>query len=49
MIDPEGRFFSNNGNKYLFSKPIFEIGVEEALKQINFNPKNINNLNRMFL
>jgi len=49
MIDPEGRFFSNNGNKYLFSEPIFEIGVEEALKQINFNPKNINNLNRMFL
>ena len=49
MIDPEGRFFSNNNNKYLFSKPIYEIGVEKALKQINFNPKNIENLNRMFL
>jgi radical S-adenosyl methionine domain-containing protein 2 len=49
MIDPEGRFFSNNGNKYLFSEPIFEVGVEKALSQIMFNPENIKNLNRMFL
>jgi radical S-adenosyl methionine domain-containing protein 2 len=49
MVDPEGRFFSNNNNKYLFSEPIYKIGVEKALEQIKFNPKNIENLNRMFL
>ena len=49
MIDPEGRFFSNNNNKYLFSEPIYNIGVKKALEQINFNPINIENLNRMFL
>jgi len=49
MIDPEGRFFSNNNNRYIFSEPIYKIGVEEALKQINFNQQNLENINRMFL
>ena len=49
MIDPEGRFFSNTSGKYLFSDPIYMIGVEPALEQINFNEQNLLNLDRMFL
>lgn len=49
MVDPEGRFFSNRGNKYTYSSPIYEIGVEEGLKQIGFRQKNLENINRMFL
>ncbi len=49
MIDPEGRFFSNTNNKYIFSQPIYEIGVEKALEQINFKQENLANINRMFI
>jgi len=38
MIDPLGRFFQN-GNEYgyNYSQPIYDIGLEKALSQINFN------------
>jgi len=38
MIDPLGRFFQN-GNEYGYdySQPIYEVGLENALSQINFN------------
>lgn len=39
MIDPVGRFFQNSsfGEEYNYSRPIVEIGIDEALKEIEFN------------
>ncbi|MGM8887383.1 viperin family antiviral radical SAM protein, partial [Psychrobacter sp. 1U2] len=39
MIDPVGRFFQNSsfGEEYNYSRPIIEIGIDEALKEIEFN------------
>lgn len=44
MVDPFGRFFQNRkeqGEKqgYVYSKPIIEVGIQEALKQIPFDLK----------
>jgi len=41
MIDPEGRFYQNSANsvEYLYSESINLCGVENALAQIQFNPK----------
>lgn len=33
MIDPRGRFFSNEEGRYRISRPILEVGVAEALRQ----------------
>jgi radical S-adenosyl methionine domain-containing protein 2 len=49
MVDPEGRFFSNRGNRYTYSDPIHLVGVEEGLRQIGFQAENLNGINRMFL
>ena len=42
MINPHGCFFQNSdtrtGGEYKESKPILDVGVETALKQIKFNP-----------
>jgi radical S-adenosyl methionine domain-containing protein 2 len=38
MIDPRGRFFQNgNEYKYIYSKPIYKVGIGYALSQIPFN------------
>ena len=37
MIDPTGRFYQNSNNKYHYSRPILEVGINEALNEINFN------------
>jgi radical S-adenosyl methionine domain-containing protein 2 len=34
MVDPAGRFYDNIGGEYAYSKPIPEVGVEEALAQV---------------
>lgn len=34
MVDPLGRFFSNAGGVYCYSRPIWEIGWHEALRQV---------------
>ena len=49
MINPEGRFFTNRNHIYKQSDPILTVGVEKALLQIDFNQKNLLNINRMFL
>lgn len=49
MINPEGRFFSNNGNIYKKSDPILSVGVEKALSQINFDQKNLEGIDRLFI
>ena len=37
MIDPQGRFYQNNGNFYIFSNPILEVGVINALNEVQYN------------
>jgi radical S-adenosyl methionine domain-containing protein 2 len=40
MIDPYGRFFQNgNKDKYIYSEPIHDVGLEQALSQICFDKK----------
>ncbi|MCA9720760.1 MAG: viperin family antiviral radical SAM protein, partial [Myxococcales bacterium] len=36
MIDPLGRFFGNHKNRYVYSPPILEVGVDEAIRQVGF-------------
>lgn len=37
MIDPIGRFFCNSGGRHHYSKPILEVGVDEAFRQVSFD------------
>lgn len=37
MIDPAGRFFDNVNGKHKYSSPILEIGIENAIEQIEIN------------
>ena len=37
MVDPAGRFFDNNRSTYTYSRPILEVGVKEALKDVAIN------------
>ena len=36
MIDPLGRFFDNTDGQHRYSKPILDVGVEEAWSQVRF-------------
>lgn len=37
MIDPLGRFFSNVGGRYRYSRPILDVGVAAAFSDIQFD------------
>jgi radical S-adenosyl methionine domain-containing protein 2 len=37
MVDPAGRFFDNVNGRHTYSRPIIEVGVTEALKDIRFD------------
>ncbi|TFF63576.1 MAG: radical SAM protein [Promethearchaeota archaeon] len=37
MVNPEGRFFQNSEMRYTYSKPILNVGVENALNEIYYN------------
>ena len=37
MVDPRGRFFGNAQGCYNYSRPILEVGVEKALKQVSID------------
>ena len=39
MIDPLGRFFDNTKGKHSYSDPILDVGVEQALRQIQVYPE----------
>ncbi len=39
MIDPAGRFFDNVQGTYNYSKPILEVGVEQALEDVSIDLK----------
>lgn len=36
MIDPIGRFYGNHRSRYVYSRPILEVGVEAALAEVEF-------------
>ncbi len=36
MIDPLGRFYGNHRGRYVYSRPILEIGVQAAIRQVDF-------------
>ena len=38
MIDPIGRFYGNATGRQIYSAPILDVGVEEALRQVDFDP-----------
>lgn len=37
MVDPAGRFFDNSTGTHNYSKPILEVGAQEAIKTMNYN------------
>nr|WP_321227762.1 viperin family antiviral radical SAM protein [uncultured Psychroserpens sp.] len=37
MVDPAGRFFDNAQGTHNYSKPILEVGVQEAIKTMNYD------------
>lgn len=37
MVDPAGRFYDNTKGTYHYSKPILEIGVKKAIKQVDYD------------
>lgn len=37
MVDPAGRFFDNDRGTYTYSRPILDVGVKEALKDVAIN------------
>ncbi|QCE43320.1 viperin family antiviral radical SAM protein [Psychroserpens sp. NJDZ02] len=37
MVDPAGRFFDNAAGTHNYSKPILEVGIQEALKTMNYD------------
>lgn len=34
MLDPHGRFFQNIGGRYVYSRPVQDVGIEEAFRQV---------------
>lgn len=39
MVDPLGRFFQHDGNRYVYSRPILEVGVATALREVGWNQR----------
>ena len=39
MVDPAGRFFDNVSGYHTYSRPILEVGVEEALRDVSIAPE----------
>ena len=39
MIDPLGRFFDNTTGTHRYSRPILDVGVEEALSDVDWSPE----------
>ena len=38
MVDPAGRFFDNVDGTYVYSRPINQVGVDVALREISVDP-----------
>ena len=41
MIDPLGRFYGNHGGRYVYSRPILEVGVAAALAEVDFEVRRL--------
>ncbi len=41
MIDPLGRFYGNHGGRYVYSRPVLEIGVAAALAEVDFQVRRL--------
>lgn len=41
MIDPAGRFFGNATGTHVYSQPILEVGLSDALSQVGFVPEKL--------
>lgn len=39
MVDPAGRFFDNVNGKHRYSQPILSVGIEQAIKEIEYDIK----------
>ena len=39
MVDPAGRFFDNVAGTHVYSRPINEVGVEAALREVSVDPE----------
>ena len=39
MVDPAGRFFDNVAGSHTYSRPVLDVGVEEALKEVMIDPE----------
>lgn len=39
MVDPAGRFFDNVTGGHRYSRPIIEVGVDKALREVSVNPE----------
>ncbi len=39
MVDPLGRFFDNTKGEHNYSRPILEVGIEEALREVAIYPE----------
>ena len=39
MVDPAGRFFDNVSGSHTYSRPMLEVGVEEALRDVSVAPE----------
>ena len=37
MVDPAGRFFDNSTGTYIYSKPINEVGIHQAIQEMNYD------------
>lgn len=41
MIDPLGRFYGNHAGRYVYSRPILEVGVTAALAEVDFEVRRL--------
>ena len=48
MVDPAGRFFDNVAGAHLYSRPINEVGVEAALREVSLDPDKFRSRNGMY-
>ena len=48
MVDPAGRFFDNVAGSHLYSRPINEVGVESALREVSVDPHKFRSRNGLY-
>jgi radical S-adenosyl methionine domain-containing protein 2 len=48
MVDPAGRFFDNTTGKHLYSQPILDVGIAEALSEMHYSFDKFTNRNGFY-